>query len=311
MEKTVIATQEVPKLFFGTSMKPFLQGEDCSVLLDTLFEMGVTAFDTARVYGKAESALGNWLERSGKRKDVVLLSKGGHPNPLGMRRVNEKALRRDLAVSCRLLKTDYIDFYLLHRDDPRISVGEIVEVCNALCAEGKIRAFGGSNWTHTRLAEANEYAYAHNLQSFSLSSPYFGLGEMVADPWKNGTVSIAGDREALKWYRQSGMPVLAYSSLGHGLFSGKVRCAADMKEKWARRGFGSADNFERARRAELLAKEKGCTVAQIALAWLFTQGMNVIPIVSTSSPVRMRENIAALSLPLTAKEADWLNLKHD
>lgn len=300
----------VPRLFYGTSIGPFLRGEDCCALLDELYALGVTAFDTARVYGKAEQSLGAWLASRGLREKVILLSKGGHPNVLGMRRLDEKSVRRDFATSCRLLHTDYIDIYLLHRDDPRRPAGEMVELLNALHAEGKIGAFGGSNWAHTRLEEANEYAYSHNLIPFAMSSPYYGLGDMVKDPWGNGAVSVAGPShvQAREWYQRTKMPLLAYSVLGHGLFSGKVHERRDFAEGWARRAFGSAENFERVRRIEQLAAEKHCSVAQLALAWVLNAELNTFAVVSASSASRMRENLAAAEMTLTAEERAWLDL---
>ena len=137
-------------------------------------------------------------------------------------------LFRSFAESSQYLKTDFIDIYLLHRDDPEIEAGVAVEILNALYAEGKIGAFGGSNWTHQRIEEANEYAYKHSLVPFSVSSPNFGLADQICDLWGGGCVSISGSahKEAREWYCRNQMPVIAYSSLGRGLFSGRVKSSA-------------------------------------------------------------------------------------
>ena len=84
------------------------------------------------------------------------------------------------------MRTDYIDIYLLHRDDPAVPASEIVEIFNAMHREGKIGAFGGSNWTHERIQEANAYAKDHGLIPFTVSSPNFGLADQIADPWGGG-----------------------------------------------------------------------------------------------------------------------------
>ena len=107
------------------------------------------------------------------------------------------------------------------------------------------------------------------------------------------------------------MPVVAYSSLGRGLFSGKVRDAQTAKaclDRFSYRGYASEDNFERARRAASLAQKLGVSPAEIALAWLFRRGINVFAVIGTSNAARMRANIAALSLPLTDEECAWLDL---
>ena len=182
----------VSRLFFGTASKPFLAGENCNRLLDEMFDLGIQTIDSARNYQSSEISIGRWFQESGKREQVVLLTKGGHPDLLGRRRINEKEIRKDIECSLRNLHTDYIDIYLLHRDDPRKPAGEIVEIFNALYREGKIRAFGGSNWTHTRIEEANRYAQEHGLIPLTVSSPNFSLAEQVRDPWGGGCVTLTG-----------------------------------------------------------------------------------------------------------------------
>lgn len=308
----------VSRIFYGTAALPFSAGEDGAPLLDAVTEMGINAIDTARVYGLAEKSIGDWLSHRDCREKLVLLSKCGHPDlETGRKRINEKEMREDLETSLHLLQTDYLDIYLLHRDDPDVPVGDIVEVFNAMHTEGKIHAFGGSNWTWQRIEAANEYAYAHNLIPFTVSSPNFGLADQVADLWGGGSVSISGpeNKEARNWYRKNQMPVIAYSSLGHGLFSGKLHAAHAAEEapkvldSFAMKGYACPDNYERLRRCELLAAEKGLTVSQIAMAWIFGQPLNTFAIVSSGSPKRMQQNIDASNISLTQEECDFLDLK--
>lgn len=312
----------VSRIIFGTSMSPFLKGGDGSEILDAMLELGVSTIDTARVYKGAEESLGRWLEMRGVREQVVLLSKCGHPGVLGNKRVDAKNMQKDLETSLSRLRTDYIDMYVLHRDDPAVPVGEIVEIFNGFHDRGAIGAFGGSNWTHQRIEEANEYAYKHNLIPFTISSPNFGLADQVEDPWGGGCVSISGptQAQAREWYRKVQMPVLAYSALGHGLFSGKIPDTAlrpgNGGKEIARllgpngmKGYGSEENFERLRRCTRMAAEKGVTVAQMALAWMFGRGLNLFAVVSTSKKERMQENIAALDMRLTTEEMAYLDLR--
>lgn len=306
----------VSRILFGTAMEPFTMGGDDNALLDAIYDLGINTFDLARNYMMAEYAFGNWLEARQLRDQVVILSKCGHPSIFGRKRLNEADMRKDLAKSCGYLHTDYIDIYLLHRDDPETAVGDVVEIFNAMHAEGRIGAFGASNWTHQRIAAANEYAYAHNLIPFSVSSPNFGLADQVQDPWGGGCVTISGpeNEPARQWYRESQMPVIAYSSLGRGLFSGKLKSAdcdhADqILDATAMKGYGYPENFERLRRCERLASLKGATVPQIAMAWIFKQNMNTLAVVSTSKPERMQENIDALKIGLSPAELLYLDLK--
>ena len=289
--------KKVSRIFFGTAGDTFLKGLDNNALLDAVFDAGVNAFDTARQYMDSEKSLGKWISARGNRDRIVLLSKCGHPGPGGRKRISEREIRKDFEKSSRYLCTDYIDIYLLHRDDPDVEAGVIVEIMNGLKAEGKIGVFGGSNWTHRRIEEANEYAYKHGLVPFSVSSPNFGLADQVTDPWGGGCVTISGpsNEEARSWYRRTQMPVIAYSSLGRGLFSGRVHAdapekAGEIMDTVAMKGYWCPDNLERLRRCEKLAERKHCTVPQIAMAWIFRQKINAFAVVSTRKISRMQEN---------------------
>lgn len=308
--------KKVSRILYGTAAQPFLDGVDSMELLDAVFGMGVNTLDTARVYGKSEQVIGKWMEERGIRDKVVILSKCAHPDASGRKRVNEKEIRADFAESSRYLRTDFIDIYLLHRDDPDIEAGEIVEIMNALHREGKIGAFGASNWTHRRIAKANEYAESHHLIPFTVSSPNFGLAEQVQDPWGGGCVSISGpsNARAREWYRGNGMPVIAYASLAHGLLSGKVKSArpeeaGKILDEFAVKGYVCPDNFERLRRCEELAEKKNCAVSQIAMAWIFQQDLNTLAVVGTSKASRMDENIEAMHMELSKEETAYLDLQ--
>ena len=187
-------------------------------------------------------------------------------------------------------------------------VGPIVETLNEMVAAGKIRSFGGSNWRHQRLQEANEYAAAHHLQPFSVSSPFYSLVEQYGDPWKGG-VSLSGKEQAVAraWYAENQMPVLSYSSMGHSFLSGKF--TSDMPLNLFPPEHQSEENLERLRRSEQLAHEKGITVSQIALAWLLHQPMNIFPILGITKVSHLEKNLGGLALQLTDIECNYLNLE--
>lgn len=310
--------KKVSRILFGTAMEPFIRGGDGNALLDSIYETGVNTFDTARDYMLAEKSLGKWIEEKNMRDKIVILSKCGHPSMIGRKRINETEIRKDFSKSAGHLKTDYIDIYLLHRDDEDVPVGNVIEIFNSLHSEGKIGAFGGSNWNHKRIEEANEYAYKHNLIPFSVSSPNFGLANQVQDPWGGGCVTISGtsNAKARDWYRKNQMPVIAYSSLGRGLFSGKIKSsdiekAGDFMDAFALKGYAYPENFQRLKRCEEIASKKNVTVPQIAMAWIFHQNINILAVVSTSKSMRMQENIDAMDIELTRDEIMYLDLEID
>lgn len=307
------SSKKVSRIFLGLASDVYAEGREQNALLDEMFSEGITAFDTARQYGQSENCLGKWVASRKNREEIFILTKCAHPFPDGTCRIARKEIREDLENSLSALQTDYVDALLLHRDNEKIPAGEIVEWCNELLREGRIRAYGGSNWRHGRIAEANAYAAAHGLLPFSVSSPHYSLAEQMCDLWGGGCVSVTGEenKEARAWYRATGMPLVAYSSLGRGIFSGKVtdrRTAEMFLDRYALCGYGDERNFERARRCIAIAKEKNVSAAQIAVAWLFHSDMNVYAVISSSNASRMLENIQAFFVALSDEECRWLNL---
>jgi aryl-alcohol dehydrogenase-like predicted oxidoreductase len=193
--------------------------------LDRLYEMGCNTFDTAHIYanGMCERTIGRWVNERGIREKVVIIGKGAHFNA-DRERVTPFDITSDLYDSLARFKFDYVDLYLLHRDDPKVPVGPIVEVLNEHHRAGRIRAFGGSNWTHDRVREANEYAVSKGLVPFTASSPHFSLAEQVVPTWR-GAVTLTGaqNEAARQWYVRNQMAVLAWATMAGGFFSDKYR----------------------------------------------------------------------------------------
>ncbi|MBZ0302934.1 MAG: aldo/keto reductase, partial [Anaerolineae bacterium] len=209
------------------------------------------------------------------------------------------------------------DIYLLHRDDPDVPVGPIVEKLNEYHNKGIIGIFGGSNWTVARVQEANAYAEAHGLKPFAASSPNFSLADQIKEPW-SGCISISGPGKAEEraWYQANQMPLFTWSSMAGGFFSGRFRrdnlaTFSDYNDKVVVDAYGYETNFERLERVEQLAAEKGVTIAQIAVAYIFNQPLNIHALIASRSADELQQNVAALELPLTQAEIDWLDLRSD
>lgn len=287
----------------------FPREAQATALLDAAFEAGCNAFDTARVYGNglSDQVLGKWLRSRRVRDQVVLIAKGGHPDAEWKSRLGPEALTEDLDRTLSSVAVDYVDHYLLHRDDPAIAVGPIMETLHTFVQAGKVTAIGASNWSHKRIEEANAYAAERGLTPFATSSPQFSLAEAVAPPWP-GCVSItgAGGAEARTWYETTQMPVLAWSPLAGGYLS--QRADADGSPDGT---YASEANAKRRDRLHQLATRRGIPAEQIALAYLLRQPMKVIPVAAASTPARFRELLAATGVPLSIEERDWLDLRTD
>lgn len=306
-------TKPVARLIQGTVMIGSNNLEYSFGLLDDILALGGTTFDAAHVYGNGdnERTFGRWLAARGVREQVVLITKGAHHNQ-DRRRVTPFDISADLHDSLARLGTDYIDLYLLHRDDPSVPVGPIIEVLNEHLAAGRIHAFGGSNWSHTRIKEANDYAAARGLTPFAVASPHFSLAVQVEEPWEN-CISLTGEKGAAarRFYADNGMPLLTWSSLAGGFFSGRFRpdnldTFTEYLDRLCVKSYCYPDNFARLERVKELAEERDATVAQVAMAYVVAQPFNVFPLVGCANAGEYAANAAALDLALTADEVRWL-----
>jgi aryl-alcohol dehydrogenase-like predicted oxidoreductase len=263
--------------------------------------------DTAHVYsgGNSERALGRWFIERGGRDDLAILTKGAHHNA-DRRRVTPEDITCDIRDSLARLKTDHIDLYLLHRDDPDVPVGPIVEVLNEHRRAGRIRAFGGSNWSPERLDQANAYAASHGLQGFSASSPNLSLAVQQDVIW-DGCLSVS-DPSTRAWYERTRMPLFAWSSQARGFFTGRYS-PDDLEDETMVRVYYNDANWERYRRATELGKQRGFTANQVALAWVLHQPFPTYALIGPATVEELRSSVAALDLELAAEEVRWLNLE--
>jgi aryl-alcohol dehydrogenase-like predicted oxidoreductase len=303
----------------GTMLGSDLDEAQSFALLDQVYELGCNTIDTAHVYsgGDSERVIGRWLEARGIREEIVIITKGA-AHSADRRRMTPFDIASDLHDSLARLRTDTIDLYLLHRDDPDVPVEPIVDILNEHQLAGRFQAFGASNWSHQRIESANAYARANDLAPFVASSPQFSLADSLAEPWPL-CLSISGSSgtAAQEWYAQTEMPLLAWSPLAGGFFSGKFRrdnLNKFGKREWdemAMRTYANEANFQRLDRANILAEEKGLTAAQVALAYVMNQPMNLFAVVGPHSGEKFKANIEASEVQLTTQEMDWLDLRTD
>lgn len=275
-------------------------------ILDSFLEIGGNTIDTAFIYcgGNSEKAIGLWLKSKNNRSKVNIWTKGAHHNAQGPR-VNKEAIYEELMISLDRLQTDYVDLYALHRDDPNVEIGPIIETLNEHVEAGRIRAFGASNWTFQRLQEANEYAKAHKLRGFSFNSPNLSLAKVIEPYWEN---CISADQETIRWHQETQLPLLSWSSQARGFFSGRFT-PEDRSNKDLVRVFYNDNNWERYRRAETLAKEKQVETIQIALAYVLNQSFPTCAIIGPENKQELLSCHKATEIHLTPDEVKWLDLE--
>jgi len=302
--------REVSELCFGMGgFGTTTRGEATDRLVATYLEAGGDFFDTAHCYlfweengeGASERELGACLRRLGVRDSVVVASKGGHPDGGESYRrpddyLSPRTLTSDIDESLERLGDAHIDLYYLHRDDPRMSVEEIIDFLNGEIARGRIGALGASNWSVQRIAQANAYAARKGLHGFVASSVMCSL----ADPdWKmtpEPTMRyVTTDEES--WHTVTQLPLVAYSATGTGYFA-RTPDTTQLSTNPA--------NEARRERARSLGTELGCTPTQIALAWLLHQPYPILPLFCTTKPAHLAEILGAADIPLTPEQVHWL-----
>jgi len=248
-------------------------------------DLGVTLIDTAEIYAPSinETLVGQAIKN--RRDQVVLATKfgmvshaGGGPGHLDSSPAN---IRTAVDGSLKRLETDHIDLYYQHRVDPDTPIEETVGALSELVSEGKVRYIGLSEaWVGT-------VRRAHAVHPITALQSEYSL-------WTRDQ-----EAEMLPILRELGIGFVAYSPLGKGFLTGKIRSIADLADddfrKTNPRFIG--ENFERNQRiadeVEAVAAEVGATPAQVALAWLLAQGHDIAPIPGTKRVSRVEENIAA------------------
>lgn len=314
---------EVGPIMIGTSSALFtddttpwiptnLTQEEQFAVVDELWDMGLHCFDCSAGYG--EKSLGAYLKSRNRTNEAIILTKGCHPNPY-RKRVTSYDLLSDFHDSMAKLGREYIDIYMLHRDDPDVPVSEIIPTLDQLKREGKIGIYGASNWSIERIKEANAFAETHDMSPFAAVSPHYSLAHQIQDPWGGG-ISITGPEHAedRAWLVENQIPVFAYSSMSCGFISGMFKSSDKEGAKKfltppGMKGYYADENFERLARAEQLAEKYDVTVAQISMAWLFNQDLQVIPLQGGENAEMYRQTLEASKIKLTAEEVKWLNLE--
>ena len=274
-----------------------------AVMYDAFFEAGGNGFDTAYIYGggDCEKLLGHWIASRGIREEVVVLDKGAH-TPL----CNPTDLTAQLLESLERLQSDYVDIYMMHRDNPDIPVGEFVDVLNEHKRAGRIRIFGGSNWTIERIEAANAYAESKGLDGFAAVSNNFSLARMIQPPWA-GCIA-ASDEESRAWFTRTRTPLIPWSSQARGFFAGRAH-PDDRSDEMLARCWYSEDNFKRLERAREMARVRGVLPINIALAYVLGQPFPTVPIIGPRTLEEMRIAFRGLEVELSSDDLRGLNLE--
>lgn len=301
---------EISRVFLGTASICGLTAPELDRLIGTYRDAGGRVLDTAHVYsawlpggdGCSERAIAAAIKRLGAR-ELVVATKGGHPTMSGYRRCRDwlasHRLRADIEDSLGRLDREAIDLYYLHRDDTSLPAGEIVETMVDFVREGLVRFYGVSNWKASRIEEALEYARANGLPAPVIAQSKFSLADEPSEEERpRGDQMLVVQRVDREFHARTQLPLAAYSAAAGGFFETPTRPRAEID---------TTANRARRERVHEVARERGVSATQIAIARLVAQPFPCHPITGTTDAEHLRLNCAGAQIALTEEECRRLD----
>lgn len=289
----------VAPLAFGGNVIGWTADEATSFqLLDAFVSGGFNLIDTADSYsnwvpghagGESETIIGNWMHARGNRHQVVIATKVGGDMGEG-KNLRKAYIQRAAEASLKRLRTDHIDLYQTHWDDPDTPVEETLEALDRLVAAGKVRWIGASNYSPERLQESMRTSAEKGLPAYVALQPRYNLFDRQEF-----------ERDHAPVCAEHGLGVLTYYSLASGFLTGKYRSEADlgksvrgssMPKYLTPRGLRILDALD------AVSALLGSTPAAVALAWLMARPHIAAPIASATGVPQLQELMSAAELPL-------------
>jgi 1-deoxyxylulose-5-phosphate synthase len=276
--------------------------EDSKRIIDRSIDAGINFFDTADVYsaGKSEEILGNAIE--GRRDDLIVATKvyspmGPGPNDRGLSR---KHIRHSIKQSLERLRTTYVDLYQIHRWDYDTPIGETLATLDGLVKDGRVNYIGASSMWAWQFAEALDLSAKMGLESFVSMQNQYNLTYREEE------------REMIPLCLSRGVGLIPWSPLARGFLTGKYKRGKDGKGKRyegdsrLKLFYFTDQDYSVVERLAEVAKEKGASSAQVALAWLLHKPGAVSPIIGVTKMDQLDELIEAQSIKLTSDDMKQL-----
>jgi len=286
-------------MMFGGKTSP----ADSAAIIDRALDAGINFIDTANVYnqGRSEEAVGEALQRNGRRSQVILATKvhgrmGDDPNAMGNTR---RHIIEQCEASLRRLKTDWIDLYQVHRPQPDVPIDETLRALDDLVRSGKVRYIGSSTFAAWQLVESLWVAKEYELERFVCEQPPYNLLDRRIE------------RELLPMAQAYGFGIIPWSPLAGGLLTGKYRRNAPPPEDSRYANLDANPLYRRRMNdaiwdviepLESLAREKGTTISRLALAWCIHQPGVTSPIIGPRTMEQLEDNLGALEVTITDED---------
>lgn len=285
-------------------------GKDAQRVFDTYLDVGGNTIDTARVYsdwippeiGRSERVIGDWLQSSGKRDQIILMTKGGHPSLTGdfsVPRMTAADMRYDLELSLKALHTDRIDIYFYHRDNRLQSIEEEIETMENFRREGKIRYYGCSNWDAQRIKEADLYCKQKGYRGFVADQALYNWGLANMKPLPDNTQqSIKG--ELYQYHAETSHNLaMPFMGVAGGFFH---MYAAAGHEAVKNSPYYTPANIRLAEKCIALTKKYNATVTQVVLGFFANQPFACAPLYGPMEASHLIDAMHTLEIPFEPED---------
>ncbi len=293
---------------------------DAFRLLDAFVERGGNFLDTAAVYANwipgernvSEKTIGRWLRERGNREDVVVATKGAHPDlaTMDVPRLSPAEIGADVDASLSHLQVDVIDLYYLHRDDRTRPVEEIMETLHDQVKAGRLRYVACSNWRADRIAAAQAYAAEQGFRGFVADQMLWNVA--VVDPSAvSGQGVVVMDEALHRLHAEIGMAAVPFSSQAGGLFQKLASGGQAMVKQGLRLTYPLGRNLKRFERIQSVVTETGLTISQVVLGYLLSQPFVTVPIVGCKTQAHLRDTMDAAAVTLTCEQVAYLERASD
>lgn len=292
-------------------------GPKADRIFDTYVQQGGNLIDCAHVYSdwvpgelaRAERVLGDWLARSKKRNEVVIMTKGGHPDmtapvpDMHKSRMTHDDMVKDLNESLKQLRTDYIDIYFYHRDNQEQTVEEEIETMEQFVKEGKIRYYGCSNWDAERMIQADVYCKEKGYRGFVADQSLLNLGMKYMRPLADDTLGYIKGEVFDYHIKNAGNLAMPYMANCSGFFH--------IYDKLGETGiqnnpYYTPENMKIAEGVKMLKEKYHCSITQVVLGFFYHQPFPCVPLYGTTKAEHIVDACGTLDIPFTAEDYEEL-----
>ena len=299
---------QIAPLIFGGNVFGWTIDEKTSFrLIDIFTAKGFNCIDTADAYsswkpgnkgGESETIIGNWLKKSGKRKEMIIATKVGSEMSPDKKGLGKKYILKAIEDSLKRLQTDYIDLYQSHKDDLQTPIDETLEAYDELIKAGKVRYIGASNFSAKRLEDSLQISEEKKLPPYKILQPLYNLYDRSFEKEYS---------EVVKNYE---LGVITYSSLASGFLTGKYQSEADFSKSARGQGMKKYLNdkgFKILKTLNEISKKYLSTTPVISLAWLIQNPLVTAPIASATNEPQLTELMQSAEINLAEEDINSLN----